>query len=481
MKYDVILLTHLSVAPFAKTIGPYRIADSLRRNGFSVQVIPMVNSFSNNELLETIELFIGDNTKIIGVSTTFFQHVDVTQMHTTFSEGTPASLKEVLKQIKSLHPKIQFISGGAHSHQEIGDPIFDAVFHGYSDNSVIEYALSLVGKKKPIWNTSLGTKIIEGEHYPVDIEHLKHQWEDNDVIFPGETLPIEISRGCIFKCKFCNFQLTGKKKLDYIRDYEFLREEFIRNYEKFGVTNYTFCDDTFNDSTEKLEKIHRVITSLPFKVNFITYLRLDLLHAHRDQITLLKEMGLRSGFFGVESLNLESAKAVGKGFHSEKIKEFLIELKESHFNPDNGSNFICSFIVGLPHETIDSCRKSFEWCQEYDFNTIWSPLFIRTKMRYQSDIDKNYEKYGYRLDRGNDSSWTNDWTNFDDASNIAKEFNTERSNTAHSWPLMDCAAMGLGSWKELLNTRLIDLIHNPDVHVKIQNKILEYKKQLRNC
>ena len=95
MKYDVILLTHLSVAPFAKTIGPYRIADSLRRNGFSVQVIPMVNSFSNNELLETIELFIGDNTKIIGVSTTFFQHVDVTQMHATFSEGTPASLKEV--------------------------------------------------------------------------------------------------------------------------------------------------------------------------------------------------------------------------------------------------------------------------------------------------------------------------------------------------------------------------------------------------
>jgi len=480
MKYDVILLTHISIAPFAKTMGSYRIADSLRRNGFTVQVINMANSFSNEELLEVLNDFIGDSTKIIGVSTTFFQDINVKQMHALFKEGAPNSLKEVLKQIKTQYPNIKIISGGAHSHQEIGDPTFDAVFHGYADNSVVEYALSLTGTKKPIWNTIQGTKIIEGEQYPVDIEHLRHQWEDNDIIFPGETLPIEISRGCIFKCKFCNFQLTGKKKLDYIRDYKFLREEFIRNYEKFGVTNYTFCDDTFNDSTEKLERIHRVITDLPFKVNFITYLRLDLLHAHREQIPLLKEMGLRSGFFGIESLNLESAKAVGKGFHSEKVKEFLLELKENHFNADTESNFVCSFIVGLPYETIDSCRRTFEWCQQHDLNSVWSPLFIRTTMRYQSDIDKNYKKYGYRLDRGNDYSWTNDWTNYDDAYKAAVEFNTARSNTLHSWPLMDCAALGLGTWKELINTRINDLIDNSCVHEKIQNKILEYKKRLRN-
>jgi radical SAM superfamily enzyme YgiQ (UPF0313 family) len=476
MKYEVIILTHLSVAPMTKTMGPYRIADSLRRNNFSVQVIGMVDTFSNDELLETILSFTDHNTKIIGVSTTFFQEVDVKQMHKNLRAGISNSLKDVLIKVKDTYPKIKIISGGSHSHQQIGDELFDAVFHGYADNSVVEYAQSIAGEKKPIWKKIKDTKIIEGESYPVDIEHLRHQWEDNDIILPGETLPIEISRGCIFKCKFCNFQLTGKKKLDYIRNYEFLKEEFIRNYERFGVTNYTFCDDTFNDSTEKLERIHKVITDLPFKINFTTYLRLDLLYAYKEQIPLLKEMGLRSGFFGIESLNLESAKAVGKGFNSEKIKDFLLDLKENHLNTD--SNFVCSFIIGLPYETIDSCERTFRWCQDYDINTIWSPLFIRTTARYQSEIDKNYEKYGYRLDRGNDYSWTNDWLNYDDAYKVAVDFNTERNNTVHTWPLLDCASLNLGTWEELVNTRLNDLIVNPLVHSKMQEKIAEYKKML---
>jgi radical SAM superfamily enzyme YgiQ (UPF0313 family) len=480
MKYDVILLTHLAVAPFAKTIGPYGIADSLRRNGFTVQVINMVNTFFEDELLEVLESLIGDNTKIVGVSTTFFESFDFKNMHANSQSDPMDLLTKVLKKIKISYPKIKIISGGAYSHQQIGDPIFDAVFHGYADNSIIEYAFSLTSKKKPIWNTAKGTKVIEGEHYPVDIEHLKHQWEDNDIIFPGETLPIEISRGCIFKCKFCNFQLIGKKKLDYIRDYEFLREEFLRNYEKFGVTNYTFCDDTFNDSTEKLERIHKVIKDLPFRINFITYLRLDLLHAHREQLTLLKEMGLRSGFFGIESLNLESAKAVGKGLHSEKIKDFLLELKEKHFNSDTESNFVCSFIVGLPYETIDSSRRTFEWCQEHDINTIWSPLYIRTSARYQSDIDKNYKNYGYRLIEGTKQSWVNEWTNYEDAYRAAVEFNATRSNTVHSWPLMDCFSLGLGSWKELVNTRINDLLIDPQVHSKVQERINAYKKRLKD-
>jgi radical SAM superfamily enzyme YgiQ (UPF0313 family) len=481
MKYDVIILTNLYTAPFTKTIGAYRIADSLRRNGLTVQVIGMVVTFTNEELIETIESFIGDNTKIIGVSTTFFQEVNVKQMHATSKEGIPDSLVEVLKKIKSMHPNLKLISGGAYSHQQIGNSIFDAVFHGYSDNSIIEYALSLNGKKKPIWNTIQGTKIIEGEHYPVNVENLRHQWEDNDIILPGETLPIEISRGCIFKCKFCNFQLTGKKKLDYIRNYEYLREEFIRNYERYKVTNYTFCDDTFNDSTEKLERIHRVITDLPFEINFITYLRLDLLNAHKEQIQLLKEMGLRSGFFGIESLNLESAKAIGKGLQSEKIKEFLLDLKENHFNADTESNFVCSFIVGLPYETIDNCRRTFEWCQEHDLNSIWSPLFIRKKMRYQSDIDKNYESYGYRFETDNDYQWTNDWTNYNEAYKTAVEFNTTRNNTLHTWPLMDWASLNVRSWDEMLKTRIYDELENQMVHDKIQEKIAEYKKRLKDC
>ena len=167
MKYEIVILTHLSVAPMAKTMGAYRVADSLRRIGFSVQVIGMTDTFSEEDLTKTILHFVDEKTKIIGVSTTFYQFVDVKNMHKTYPPGITQSTKNVLKSVKEIYPKIKFISGGAHSHLQIGDSLFDAVFHGYSDNAVIDYALSLSGSKKPLWKYSNGTKIIEGETYPV--------------------------------------------------------------------------------------------------------------------------------------------------------------------------------------------------------------------------------------------------------------------------------------------------------------------------
>jgi radical SAM superfamily enzyme YgiQ (UPF0313 family) len=31
----------------------------------------------------------------------------------------------------------------------------------------------------------------------------------------AKVLPIEIARGCIFKCKFCSYPLNGKQNLDF--------------------------------------------------------------------------------------------------------------------------------------------------------------------------------------------------------------------------------------------------------------------------
>ena len=72
--------------------------------------------------------------------------------------------------------------------------------------------------------------------------------------------------------------------------------------------------------------MHRAITSLPFKIKFTTYLRLDLLNAHKEQIPMLMEMGLASPFFGIESLNQKSSSSIGKGMNVSRAKEFLFEL-----------------------------------------------------------------------------------------------------------------------------------------------------------
>ena len=74
--------------------------------------------------------------------------------------------------------------------------------------------------------------------------------------------------------------------------------------------------------------IHRISKSLPFELEYVAYLRIDLLAANPEMITLLPESGLRSAFFGIETFQVQGAKAIGKGWNGQNAKAFLLELKE---------------------------------------------------------------------------------------------------------------------------------------------------------
>jgi radical SAM superfamily enzyme len=473
--YDIIILTCVSDNIPSRGIGAYKIANSLREHGYSVQVIDFTDWFTTPELILTLEKCIGQNTKMIGISSTFYQrvHNNLNQKNKTTDwlmteVGVPDNVLDSIKDIKSKFPKIQYVLGGANSFLYQDNDLFDALFHSYSDTAIINFL-----KEKRLYKTYLGKKIIEGENYPVEVENLKHSWSKNDFIIPKESLPIEISRGCIFKCKFCNFQLTGKKKLDYIRNVENIKEEILENYERYGTQNYMFTDDTFNDSTYKLEYLHKSLSSLPFKIKFTTYLRLDLLHAHPEQILLLKDMGLTSAFFGIESFNEKTSKAIGKGLSSHKVKDTLLKIKNDYFKDD--FSMLCSFIVGLPYDSLESIENSFKWTQENDINTIWMPLYIRKDARYKSDIDLNYEKYGYKIQKLNE--WTNDYTNFNEALTIASTYQAQTNNTRSTWPLFAMASLGKWTVEELTKIRIKDLDMN-EVYLARNEFIDQYKKML---
>jgi hypothetical protein len=475
MKTDWIILTSVSENVLFRGIGAYIVADSLRKYGLTVQVIDFTDYFTEEELLEAVESFIGPNTKAIGVSSTFYQEELVapdpkTGRYDLWNRtiGLPKNIISTITNLKTRFPNISYILGGANSYLHERYPVFDYVFHSFSDNSIIEF----LKNKHRIYPVECEKKIIEGEQYPVDATKLRHHWHENDLIFKGEVLPIEIGRGCIFKCKFCNFQLTGKKKFDYIRDIEQIKDELIENYEQFGTVNYSFTEDTFNDSTYKLEQLHLVTRDLPFKINFVTYLRLDLLSRYPEQIPLLKELGLRSAFFGIESLNQKSATFVGKGMGVNKAKDFLLELRNDHFKDD--ITFICSMIIGLPYETVETVTASYQWMRANDINTLWVPLFIRPDHRYKSDIDINYEKYGYKIEN---SKWSNEHMTQNEAYKLSVDFRFTNSPTMHSWNLMMLANLGIWSIDELVRMRVTDL-DMPRIFARRDEMVIEYKNRL---
>lgn len=476
---DVLFLTCVSGRLFQRAIGAYQMAGFLRQHGYTVQVIDFTDEFKPDELDAVIAKYVGPETLAIGVSTTFYSDLSdkFIAAKKTFDAIIPQDLEDAILRSKALNPKVKIVFGGSRSLAGEHTPWVDTVIHGYGEDKFLTYLDGLSGRGKKIFSIGKPLRVIMDDPpvHRFDIQRLDHRFAPNDFILPHETLPIEVARGCIFKCKFCAYPLNGKKKMDFLRDTELFKEELIHNYEQYGTTSYFIGDDTFNDSTYKLEQLHKAITSLPFKPKFTCYLRLDLLHAHQEQIQLLDEMGLASPFFGIESLNQKSATSIGKGMNSEKVKTFLLDLYHNHWREEKP--FTCSFIVGLPHETPETVERTFEWVKGTQLSSVFFALSLDTKSFYQSEFNKNYKDYGYEITDPVSGAWVNEHFTYAAAADTADRFNKELmyvNDRPSSWFLMTLLNHGM-SLEDARKTLVKDLSWPKLLRAK-KNQVAEYKR-----
>jgi radical SAM superfamily enzyme YgiQ (UPF0313 family) len=238
----------------------------------------------------------------------------------------------------------------------------------------------------------------------------------------------------MFKCAYCSYPLIGQKTKDYLKHPEVLRRELINNYERWGTTKYFIVDDTFNDSTEKMQMFTDISQSLPFELKFWCYLRADLLAAHPEQIQLLKDAGIQETYFGIETFNPKTAKFIGKGMASDKIVDTMYKCKEVW---GDRSYIAAGIIIGLPYETQASIQTAVDFFRRKDCpidlaNTF--PLSIignhdLVKYMYMSEIDRNYSKYGYYFPNPEDNyyKWRKDddtdINSYEQAEELAQAFN----------------------------------------------------------
>ena len=393
-----ISLDHVPRIRLTKTAGPYRIATEVRKSGFTCQVIQFFTLFSTENIEKICKKFINNDSLVIAFSTTFWQieksKIDIAKL-----------ILSIIDQSKKLNNNIQIIFGGPNGLNFL-DQVdnVDAVFLGYSDKQFTDYIISIRAKKEiPIPTKKENNTLIydvTSSDQTFDFCRSQIIYQSEDCVDYGEPMVIEVGRGCIFKCKFCAYPLNGKKKLDFIKHYDVLTEELIYNYENFGIYKYIISDDTFNDSTEKIKELHKIFTSLPFKIYFSCYLRLDLLYAHKEQINLLKEMGMKGCQFGIESFHDRASSTIGKGLGGDKSKQFLKELKNELWG--NEIKIVVSLITGLPHETYESYKKTKEWILDSDNlidSVINSPLQLYNPIidfnPYKSEFQLNATKFGY--------------------------------------------------------------------------------------
>ncbi len=427
---QIIICAGISVVPYIRPVGSFQLANVLRQQGYSVQVIdqfPWIAHLGLDQVLKLFKKFVGPETLWIGFSSTWFRQIST--MTPGPDDHTPGTVMQDHERVKiqtmlfeepdlwhiravvhDINPKVKFVLGGARApegRRGIGYPLIDTYIEGYADNTVVRFSqwcLDPTVDLKAIVHDDGSLAIVDDpKAIGFDYNNFKFTWAPEDLVNPGETLPMEIARGCIFKCGFCSYPLNGRRKMDYLKDPAILREQMIENYEKFGTTNYFFLDDTFNDSVEKLKILsEQSFSNLGFRPRFGAFMRLDLIAAHPETIEMLANIGVSGAFFGIESLNYEANKAIGKGITGQKIVETLHRLKREW-----PSDVITDgqFIMGLPNEDQHTISAWLDELLDPAFpldaakiEPLWleyhSPDILKNKL-WVSPFNQDPDRYGY--------------------------------------------------------------------------------------
>jgi len=463
-----------------RTLGSYKIAHSVRNAGFTAQVIDHYMRMTEEQLYSCTRKFVDKNTVAIGISTTFSLGNGVNQF--------PDAVINVFNKLKEEFPQLELVLGGYNINSL---KHFKKPFNTKCVHAVINYGenifLDLIKHFKKLGPTPRGNlttynkqymlvynQAVE-EKYNIEVDDFK--FTDQDCIMPNETLPIEISRGCIFKCKFCNHLMLGRSKLDYLRNFELVKEEMLNNYNKWGITNYYVICDTFNDTEIKMQAWHQMISSLPFKINYTAYLRADLLDKFPDVPYILLETGLLSAFHGIETLGVEGSKVIGKGWSGKSARNYIPKLYSDIWKGKIYQTL--SFIVGLPGDTRESFYETADWFKSNGlYHMALHSLGIRNNWvnKNPSEFDRDAEKYGYIFtDPKDPQQWKTDYWTLREATEFSqtleKYIGTDSARYG-SWTMMHLLQYGADKSKfdkKIVHTKDME----PDVFIPASKKFLQ--------
>ena len=438
---------------YVRNLSSYQLASWIRQHGYTVKVIEFCHQMTTDELVTITEKHIDKDTLAIGVSCTFWARPKDFVKDFHIEPAWVVSARSALKD-----KKLYWLLGGSKS--KAIHTSFDWVkFHGMGEDSLLK------------WMDENSSRLVRRESF--DIKTSSLLYSADDYIKPSETLSMELGRGCQFKCTFCSYPLVGKKKGTYLRDYNLIKEELIRNYNEYGTTNYRFIDDTVNESEEKIYALADIAQHLPFELNWTGYNRLDLIWSRPGTIKALSDSGLRSAFFGIESFHPMASKSVGKGWSGKHGKDFILSLRDKW---DNKISYFLSFIIGLPGEDRDSVMSAYRWCIDNKISQ-WSfpalSINAANTRTWNSKLDAEYASFGYSfpVDTVN---WKNKYWTYAEAAILSDEIEATSLNYVKPAAFLLLDMVGLGySFEKIMNTRKKDLDW-AEIKQKIENNVQEY-------
>ncbi len=178
---------------------------------------------------------------------------------------------------------------------------------------------------------------------------------------------IATSRGCPYRCSFCNstsiWQNNWRKRnpVNVVKEIEFLQ----KNYRK---KTFCFSDNSFNIDMERVDQFCELIIKKKIKILWSTPVRIEKIN--QELANKMKQAGCYNVGIGIESANNKILNKIGKQITIEEITEGIQIYKKA------GIEVLGQFVIGSPGDTLKTVKESLTYAKnsELDFIIFYSIL-----------------------------------------------------------------------------------------------------------
>lgn len=287
-------------------------------------------------------------------------------------------LRDMASQIKDLAPRIRVIAGGMLVKKVLdkGDGLtrntldhlksyfgkVDAfVIEARGEQTLVRLLTALVQGEdlSRVPNLAFFDPVGEVCFTPREEEHTSMDetaiaWDHIPSNYLRPTLPVNSSRGCAFRCRFCTYHWLFPR-VQY-KSLETLEQE-LSTLDALGtVRHIRFTDDNFTASQQRLEAVLGRMIERGFGFTWSSFARASALTP--KLVRLMKRSGCEFVDLGLESGSQIILDAMDKKLQKAQSQEAIRIL--------NGEGIACrgSLIVGYPGETEETFEETLRFVNE---------------------------------------------------------------------------------------------------------------------
>lgn len=372
-------------------IAPAYLIETVRTNGFSAQFLDYnVRFFQNTFVPELWHDGVHHQFWRVQPLDYFLDQIDIREIDAPIVgfSITDTNLRfsiELARRIKKHDPDKLIIFGGHRIFfpEDPGDQVpldaCDAIVKGEGELTLLDILHNGLDKNIGTYTPESDRWVFNGERELIsDLDQYPWpRYEDVDWrLFPGREICLMGSRGCIFRCAFCNDVVRSRHRFRK-RSAGHIAEEMLYHKTKNNIVKTIFNDSLINGDYKHLDGLCEILLKHNFDRRWIANFAVRG-NMPEELIRKAKRAGLGYVTIGLESGSGHVLKLMKKRCTIEEAEWFINVVHEA------GIDIGVNLVVGFPGETEEDFEDTTAFISKI------APKILRISSIATLDLDHSF-------------------------------------------------------------------------------------------